>query len=96
MCSETWYRQHNGEVDSDVKTELQEAAAAYREAPKTLREAIIKAARQGGTAAEIANAIDLTYSPDYVGRILREAGVPRTRGRRPRHRRSDAADSTNS
>jgi hypothetical protein len=69
-------------VDDDVRTELQEAAAAFRDAPRNLKDAIIKAARQGDTAAEIATAIDLTYGPDYVARIIRQAGVQRTRGRR--------------
>jgi hypothetical protein len=71
-------------VDEDVKTELREAAETYRNAPKVLKDAIIKAARSGHTAAEIASTIDLTYSPDYVSQIIREAGVPRARGRRPR------------
>ncbi len=66
-----------------MRTELQEAAAAYREAPKRLRAAIVEAARQGSTDAEIASAIDLTYGPDYVGRVIRAAGVSRPRGRRP-------------
>lgn len=71
-------------MDDAVKTELQEAAAAYREAPKRLREAIIQAAKQGSTDAEIAQAIDLTYGPDYVGRLVRAAGIARPRGRRKR------------
>lgn len=71
-------------MDDAVKTELQEAAAAYRDAPKRLREAILEAARQGSTDAEIAAAIDLTYGPDYVGRLIRSAGIVRQRGRRKR------------
>ena len=68
-----------------MKTELREAAEGYRNAPKVLKDAIVSAAKQGHTAAEIANAIDLTYSPDYVSQIIRDAGIPRTRGRRPRN-----------
>ena len=75
-------------MDDDVKTELREAAATYRNAPKILKDAIVSAARRGHTAAEIANTIDLTYSPDYVSQIIRDAGVPRSRGRRKR----DAAE----
>ncbi len=69
-------------MDDAVKTELQQAAAAYREAPIRLRAAIVEAAKQGSTDAEISAAIDLTYGPDYVGRIVRAAGVVRPRGRR--------------
>lgn len=69
-------------MDDEVKTELQEAAAAYLEAPKRLRAAIVEAAKQGSTDAEIAHAINLTLGPDYIGRIIRAAGVKRTRGRR--------------
>ncbi|MBO3751571.1 hypothetical protein J5X84_36325 [Streptosporangiaceae bacterium NEAU-GS5] len=70
-------------MDEQVLTELREAAAAYREAPVRLRAAIVEAAKQGSTDAEIANAIDLTYGPDYIGRVVRAAGVSRPRGRRP-------------
>lgn len=65
-----------------MKTELKEAAAAYRDAPRKLKDAIVRAARQGDTAAKIAVMIDLTYSPDYVARIIREAGIQRAPGRR--------------
>lgn len=67
-----------------MTTQLKEAAETYRSAPKLLKDAIINAAQRGHTAAEIANAIDLTYSPDYVAKIVREAGVARPRGRRKR------------
>lgn len=67
-----------------MRTELREAAEAYRNAPKVLKDAIISAAKHGHTAAEIASTIDLTYSPDYVSQIIRDAGVPRSRGRRKR------------
>lgn len=69
-------------MDDDVKAELREAAAAYRDAPKRLKAAIIAAAERGDTSAEIAAAIDLTYGPDYVSRIIRQAGITRPRGRR--------------
>lgn len=67
-----------------MRTQLEEAAAAFLDAPKNLKAAIIEAAKQGNTSAEIANAINLTYGPDYVSQIIREAGVPRARGRRKR------------
>lgn len=67
-----------------MTTQLKEAAETYRSAPKILKEAIVNAAKRGHTAAEIASAIDLTYGPDYVSQIIREAGVPRSRGRRKR------------
>lgn len=75
-----------------MKTELREAAEGYRNAPKVLKDAIVTAAKRGHTAAEIANAIDLTYSPDYVSQIIRDAGVPRSRGRR-KSTPADPADS---
>lgn len=66
-----------------MTAELLEAADAYNEAPKRLREAIVKAAEtENATAIEIAKAINFTYSVDYVARIVREAGVARPRGRR--------------
>lgn len=67
-----------------MTAELAEAATAYLEAPKRLQAAIVKAASQGETAVEIAKAINFAYSPDYVAKIAREAGVARPRGRRPR------------
>lgn len=68
-----------------MTAELVEAATAYNEAPKRLREAIVKAAeQQDATAIEIAKAINFTYSVDYVAKIVREAGVARPRGRRKR------------
>lgn len=67
-----------------MTAELLEAADAFNEAPKRLREAIIEAAKQDATAIEIAKTINFAYSVDYVARIIREAGVPRTRGRRKR------------
>ena len=68
-----------------MTAELVEAATAYNEAPKRLRDAIVKAAEtEDATAAEIAVAINFTYSVDYVAKIVREAGVARPRGRRPR------------
>lgn len=71
-----------------MTAELLEAADAYNEAPKRLRDAIVKAAeKENATAIEIARAINFTYSVDYVARIVREAGVARPRGRRPRTKR---------
>ncbi|MFI6496850.1 hypothetical protein [Nonomuraea typhae] len=69
-----------------MTAELLEAADAYNEAPKRLRDAIVKAAEtENATAIEIAKAINFTYSVDYVAKIVREAGVVRPRGRRPRN-----------
>ncbi|WP_326642988.1 helix-turn-helix domain containing protein [Streptosporangium sp. NBC_01755] len=65
-----------------MTAELLEAAHAYNEAPKRLREAIIKAAQQGETATDITKMINFTYSMDYVAKIVREALGPRPRGRR--------------
>lgn len=65
-----------------MTAELLEAAHAYNEAPKRLREAIIKAAQQGETAIDITKTINFTYSVDYVAKIVREALGPRPRGRR--------------
>lgn len=65
-----------------MTAELAEAATAYNEAPKRLRDAILKAAQGGETATEIAKAIGFTYSQDYVAKIVREALGPRPRGRR--------------
>lgn len=76
-----------------MTAELLEAADAFNEAPKRLREAIIEAAKQDATAIEIAKTINFTYSVDYVARIIREAGVPRTRGRRKRTEPPKPADS---
>lgn len=66
-----------------MKTRLREAAEAYNEAPAKLRDAILEAADKGSTDAEIAVAIDLTYSPDYIGKLIRQHRGPRKRGRRP-------------
>lgn len=65
-----------------MTAELIEAATAYNDAPRRLREAIINAAKQDATAIEIAKAINFTYSVDYVAKIVREALGPRPRGRR--------------
>lgn len=68
-----------------MTAELVEAATAYNEAPKRLREAIVQAAEtHDATAVEIARAINFTYSVDYIAKIVREAGVARPRGRRKR------------
>ncbi|TYK45203.1 hypothetical protein [Actinomadura decatromicini] len=70
-------------MEERVKTRLREAAVAYKAAPIELRDAILEAADDGATDAEIAVEIDLTYSPDYVGRLIRKYRGPRKRGRRP-------------
>lgn len=67
-----------------MTTELKEAADAAREAPKRLREVIVRAGQEGETALEIARAIDDFYTPDYVGRIIRQAIGKRRPGRKPR------------
>lgn len=64
-------------------TELEQAADAFKEAPKRLQAAIVRAAEGGETALEIAKAIDFAYSPDYVSRIIRKELGPRPRGPRP-------------
>lgn len=76
-----------------MKTELEEAATAYAEAPKRLRAAIISAGRSGETAVEIAKTINFAYSPDYVARIIREALGPRKPGRKPTGSSAGPSDS---
>lgn len=66
-----------------MKTRLHKAAASYKAAPVELRDAILEAADDGATDAEIAVEIGLTYSPDYVGKLIRRHRGPRKRGRRP-------------
>ncbi len=73
-----------------MRTELQEAADAAREAPKRLRAAIVRAGQAGETALEISVAIDRFYTPDYVGRIIRQAIGNRPPGRRKRTPTSDS------
>ena len=79
-------------MDHEVKVELIEAASAYRQAKPRLHAAIIKAALQGATAAEIAMMTELVYTPDYIARIIREAKVQRRRGRRPKPRATPPQD----
>lgn len=66
-----------------MKTRLRKAASAYKAAPVELRDAILDAADQGATDAQIAMEIGLTYSPDYIGKLIRQHRGPRKRGRRP-------------
>lgn len=66
-----------------MRTELEEAAAMFEEAPKRLRAAIVEAGKRGETTLEIAKAINFAYKPDYIGRILREEIGKRRPGRRP-------------
>jgi len=56
-----------------MKTELEDAATAYEEAPKRLRAAILKAAAEGERPADITRAIRHVYTADYVARLIREA-----------------------
>lgn len=72
-----------------MKTRLHKAAATYNAAPVELRDAILEAADGGATDAEIAVEIGLTYSPDYVGKLIRRHRGPRKRGRRPGSRDDD-------
>lgn len=65
-----------------MKTELEEAATAFAEAPKRLRAAIVSAGQRGETSVKIAETIKFAYSPDYVARIIREAIGPRKPGRK--------------
>jgi hypothetical protein len=69
-------------VEEQVRTRLRKAAAAYKAAPIELRDAILDAADGGATDAQIAVEIELTYSPDYVGKLIRQHRGPRKRGRR--------------
>jgi len=62
-----------GSVDAEMKTELERAAKAYEEAPKRLKEAILKAALEKGIQpAKITRAINHVYTADYVARLVRE------------------------
>lgn len=56
-----------------MKTELEDAATAYEEAPRRLRAAILKAASAGERPADITRAIRYVYTADYVARLIREA-----------------------
>lgn len=56
-----------------MKTELEEAATAYEDAPRRLKAAILKAASQGVRPAEITRTIRHVYTADYVARLVREA-----------------------
>lgn len=56
-----------------MKTELEEAATAYEEAPKRLKAAILSAAAAGERPSDITRAIRHVYTADYVARLVREA-----------------------
>lgn len=60
-------------VDSAMKTELEEAATAYEQAPKRLKAAILSAAAAGERPADITRTIRHVYTADYVARLVREA-----------------------
>lgn len=70
-----------------METQLKEAGAAYREAPKRLQEAIIAAAKAGETPADITRAIGSAYSRDYVAKLIRDTLGSKGPGR-PRAKRS--------
>ncbi|MFF5261311.1 hypothetical protein ACFY4C_20405 [Actinomadura viridis] len=60
-------------MDADMKTELEQAAKAFEDAPKNLRAAILKAALdQGEKPATITRTINHVYTADYVARLVRE------------------------
>lgn len=71
-----------------METQLKEAAAAYLEAPKRLREAIIAAAREGEQPADITRAIGHAYSRDYVAKLIRDTLGSKGPGRPPSRRPS--------
>lgn len=73
-----------------MTTQLKEAAEAFKKAPVDLRDAILKAADDGDTSVEIAQAIGFVYSPDYVRKLIRQYRGKRQGGRRPRKRTNDA------
>lgn len=56
-----------------MKTELEQAATAYEEAPRRLKSAILKAATEGARPSEITRTIRHVYTADYVARLVREA-----------------------
>lgn len=59
-------------VEEATRKELAAAAEAYRQAPDTLKAAILDAAEKGETPAKIARAIGYVYTYDYVARLIRE------------------------
>lgn len=69
-------RENLSHVDDDVRADLQQAAAALRDAPANLKAAILRAAARGENANRITEAIGFVYSPDYVRRIIREGRGP--------------------
>lgn len=79
-----------------MRTELEEAAAMFVEAPRRLRAAIVEAGQRGETSLEIAKAINFAYSPDYVGKLLNQALGKRKPGRRKQVTDSPAGQSEGS
>ena len=60
------------DVDEKTADALRAAAEAYRQAPETLKAAIIAAAEKGERPAKIARAIGYVYTYDYVAKLIRE------------------------
>jgi hypothetical protein len=63
------------DVDPETRAALDAAAAAaeaYKQAPVTLKAAIIAAADKGQTPAKIARAIGYVYTYDYVAKLVRD------------------------
>jgi hypothetical protein len=58
-------------VDDETRQELEAAADQYRQAPDTLKAAIIAAGRRGDRPADIVRAIKHVYTYDYVARLIR-------------------------
>ena len=75
------------DVDEKTADALRAAAEAYRQAPETLKAAIIAAAEKGERRAKIARAIGYVYTYDYVAkhdpRVAREVRAVLTSRRLP-------------
>jgi hypothetical protein len=65
------------QMDDETRVRLGQAAAAYKAAPRTLRDEIFASADKGDRAADIVKAIDYAYTYDYVARLVRERRSPR-------------------
>ena len=66
-------------VDEETRDALAAAAEAYRQAPETLKNAILTAASKGDRPADIARAIGYVYTYDYVAKLIREWRNPKPR-----------------
>lgn len=58
-------------MDAQTETALQDAGAAYKQAPAALKAAIIAAGRTGEKPANIVRAIGHVYTYDYVAKLIR-------------------------